>query len=191
MATTKGQIGSTALTIAAWVAAGYLALKFLPGLIRGIGGGSGTATNVAAGGGGGDYYNNSQPPWYGGQYGQGGIAQAFNGGYSSGLPFAGAGPNGQYTVEQALQVNGLSPDSAQQLAEIFNVQNYVNPDGTPYTPAQQAGLIPQYDDPTAGLFNSPDVLSILPESDYVISSPDDGGDDSGGYDESDSSSGDF
>lgn len=166
MATAKGQIGSTALIIAAWAVGLYLAFKFLPGALKGASGalgGAAAATNVALGG----------------SYGQGGIAQYVNGGYSNGLPYA-----NPVSVLQALNTNGLDPDSAQNLAEIYNAINYTNPDGTPFTAAQQAGLTVQADDVSnadvaaieATDFGTIQPLATLPDSFYSVY-------DAGGYDD--------
>jgi hypothetical protein len=166
---TKGDIGETALWIAAVGAALFIAAKWIPGLLAGSGSGGGT--NVSGGGGGG--YGGG---FWGGSYGRGGMSQYVNGGYANGLPYL-----DPVSFGAALQTNGLSPDSAQSLAEMYNVQSYANPDGSPYNAAQQAGLTPQYDDPTAGLSIASVPFYALPDVDYVTQDAGgDQGDDSGG-----------
>jgi hypothetical protein len=161
---TKGDIAVTSLWIGGVAIALYVAYKALPGLLGGGSGGSGTNVSGGGGGGGGAFW--------GGSYGQGGMAQYVNGGYANGLPY-----RDPVSFGQALQTNGLSPDSAEATAELYNVQAYANPDGTPYSQQQLAGLIPQYDDPTTGLAESLDSYYALPDQDYVTT---DAGGDSGG-----------
>ena len=184
---TKGDVGVTALWIAAVGAGLFVAWKWIPGLLGGSGSGGGT--NVAGEGGGG--YGGAFDGAWGGSYGRGGMSQYVNGGYANGLPYTDPASFGA-----ALQTNGLSPDSAQSLAELYNVQGGSNADGTPYNAAQQSALVTQYDDPTSGLSIASVPFFALPDVDYVTtdaSGGDDGGDDGGDVLSTDSGdgSGDF
>ena len=134
----NNNVGSTALIIAAWFVAAFLALKFLPSIL-----GSGARAAF-------------------GSNGQGGPLSPEFGGYAPGLPFS-----MPVSIGQALQTNNLSPDSAQALATLYNAgSNVVQPDGSPLTAGQLAALMPQYDNSTNGDFIPFLPFLSLPNSDF-------------------------
>ena len=156
MASTKGKIGSTALIIGAWAVVLYLAYKFIPAAIRSVRG-----STIAPG-----YQNNPVPA--GSPF-----PSLYNGvsGYD-GYGFGQGGAN--LTPRQILSnpnlVDPLSSNSISSLQAIAYQAQGMNVDGSPYTAAQRAQLVTQYDQPGGNLtvssyFQTPtsDLLSFTPD----------------------------
>ena len=134
----NNNIGSTALVIAAWFVAAFLAIKYLPSILGG-------ASRAAFGSGG-----------------QGGPLSSTFGGYAPGLPFSSPVP-----ISQALSINGLTPDSKAALTSLYDAANGLQPNGMPLTSAQQVALLPQYDAGAGAGALSYLSTGGLPDSDFL------------------------